>query len=162
MVWRVFALFCVGAMTLFSASCGQTYELQSITVTPSAPSLEGIGSTQQLVVTAVFSNTKTQVVTTSASYELGGSTDTKAPLDALTLTKSGQLQAVTSPTLGTGACTWHATPTNSTDTTWGYTTQPYTVTITYRGFTAISYVSVNSEGGCYDSANPPPAGFTGN
>jgi len=162
MVWRVFALFCVGAMTLISASCGQTYELQSINVTPSSPDIEGIGSTQQLVVTAVFSNTKTQVVTSSASYELGGSADASAPLDAVTLSKSGMLQAVTSPTLGTGACTWHATPTNSADSAWSYSTQPYTVTITYRGFTVPAYVSVNSEAGCYDTANPPPVGFTGN
>jgi hypothetical protein len=113
-------------------------------------------------------------VTTVSTYELGASIDTSsvtgsglAPLDAVTLSKSGILQAVVSPTLASGACTWHATPTDAKDTTFAYTTNPYPVTITYseNGVTATAYsfVSVDSVGDCYDGTTyVAPTGFPGN
>jgi hypothetical protein len=170
MVRRVFTVLCVGFMCVFVASCGQSYKLQSITVSPTSPNIEGIGALQQLTVTSHYSNTKSQGVTVHSSFELGASSDSAsglAPLDAVTLSKSGVLQAVVSPTLGTGACTWHATPTNASDTTFSYTTNPYPVTITYTengvSATAYAFVSVASEGGCYDGqAFLAPSGFSGN
>lgn len=168
MVKRALVLLCVGCMAVFMSSCGQTYELQSITVASAAtgvPSanLEGIGATDSFIVTAHYSNTKSNVVTVQSSFQLGASTDPNAPLDAVSLNRSGVVQAIQSPTTGSGACTWHATPTNSTDTTFSYSTEPYPVTVTYQGFTAQAYLSVASAGGCYDGqAFPAPAGFGGN
>ncbi len=86
---RVLVTFCVGVLMALMASCGQTYSLQSISVTPgaygatgsAAMNLEGIGSYQTLTVTAQFSNTKTQNVTSSSTFVLGPSADTvRAPL----------------------------------------------------------------------------------
>jgi hypothetical protein len=173
MVRRALTVLCIGFMCFFAASCGQTYELQAITVSPTSPNLEGIGSTQQLTVTAHYSNTKSLDVTSRATYQLGASADGSiltgsglAPLDAVTVSKTGFLQAVISPSQGTGSCTWHATPTG-TGTTFDYTTNPYPLTITYteNGVTATTYayVSVASSGGCYDGqAYKAPTGFTGN
>ena len=174
MVRRVLVGLCVGFMCIFAAGCGQTYTLQSITVTPQSPNLEGIGATQALTVTAHYSNTKSSDVTVVSSYQLGVSADSStvtgsglAPLDAVTLSKSGVLQSVISPTLGTGACTWHATPTGTSKATFAYTTNPYSVTVTYseNGVTVTghSFVSVDAVGDCYDGLTyPAPQGFAGN
>lgn len=168
MVRRAWIVLFVGFMTVFMASCGQTYKLLSISVTPgalgatgsSAINLEGIGTFQALTVTATYSNTKTQVVTLKSAYQVGASADVNAPLSALIVNQTGVVKAVD------GACTWVAEPTNPpTNTTFGYGTAPYTTTITYteNGVTATTtaFVSVNSLAGCYDPANPAPAGFPG-
>lgn len=142
--------------------CGQTYELQSITVAAkstgtASTNLEGIGSEDSLIVTAHFSNTKTEDVTTRATFQLGASsrTDGAAPLTAVTLDKSGILKAVDA------ACTWHAAPTDSKLTTFDYSTEPYTVTVNFNGFTTQAFVSVASAAGCYDGQSfKAPSGFT--
>jgi hypothetical protein len=168
MVQRALVLLCVGCMAVFMSSCGQTYELQSITVASTltgvpTTNLEGIGASDSFIVTAHYSNTKSEVVTVHSNFQLGSSTDALAPLDAVTLSRSGVAQAVISPSKGVGACTWHATPTNSTDTLFGYTTEPYPVTVTYQGFSATGYINVASAGACYDGQEfIAPAGFTGN
>jgi hypothetical protein len=166
MVRRALLLLCIGFLTLFAASCGQTYELQSITVTPGTQgangaayiNLEGIGAFQQLTVTAHYSNTKTQDVTTKSQFELNASADPNAPLTALSLNRSGLLEVVNA------ACTWYAEPTDSpTDSQFGYSTDPYPVTVTYSGFTTTTFVSVANEGDCYDGQKwPAPKGFPGN
>ena len=40
MVRRALVVLCLGLMTILLASCGQTYELQSITVTATAASID--------------------------------------------------------------------------------------------------------------------------
>lgn len=150
MVQRVLTVLCIGFMCIFVAGCGQSYELQSISVSPTSPNLEGIGSTQQLAVTAHYSNTKSNDVTIRSNYELGASLNPLAPLDAVTLSTSGLLQDIVSPTTGLGSCTWTATGIPPV-----YTTDPYPVTITYteHGVTATTYSYVSVDSGvalCYD------------
>jgi hypothetical protein len=156
MVRRVlFVLFC-GLLTVFMASCGQTYELQSITIDPASPNIEGIGTSQAFTVTAHYSNTKTQDVTAKSSFQVGASSDVNAPMTALMVNGSGIAKAVG------GACTWVAEPTDSPiNSKFAFGTSPYTVTATYSGFTAVAFVSVNSLAGCFDPSNPPPTGFPG-
>jgi hypothetical protein len=155
---------CLALMCIFVSSCGQTYELQSITVSPSSPNLEGIGATQALAVTAHFSNSKTEDVTPHSQFVLGASADTPpngsglAPLSALTLSTGGVLEVVQT------ACTWHATPTGAT---FAYGTNPYLVTISYtnNGITKTTqaFISVDNATDCYDGQTyPAPAGFAGN
>lgn len=183
MVRRLLTVLCLGALCFLLANCGQTYQLQSITVTPgalgatgsSAIALDGIGSFQQLTVTASFSNTKTENVTAQSTYSVGGSMmDTDlgnpdcesshtcvAPMSALTVDNSGIVKAVGM------TCTWDAEPTNATDSAFGYATEPYPVTVTYtnNGITATTkaYVSVDDVAGCYDGIGfPAPTGFPGN
>ncbi len=159
MVRRALILLCFGLMTVFMASCGQTYQLQSISVTPAQPNIEGINSPSpglQLVVTAHYSNTKTEDVTVNSTFQLGASSDPDAPLSALTVNKSGVVQTTSVP-----ACTWgyKLNPDGSTYSYW--ITSPYVVTVTYSGFTTTSAVSVASRApGCYDGIGllaPPPA-----
>ncbi len=162
MLRRAMVVLVIACLALLWTGCGQTYELQSITVASTATgtastNLEGIGSSDSLIVTAHYSNTKSEVVTVHATYELEGSADANAPIAALSLNNSGILKTVDA------ACTWHAQPTNSTDSAFAYTTQPYTVNITYQGFSTQAFVSVDSAGGCYDGTGyPAPSGFTGN
>ncbi len=162
MVHRAWILLCVSGLALLMAGCGQTYELQSITVAAkstgtASTNLEGIGAEDSFIVTAHYSNTKTEDVTTKATFQLGASSDGNAPLTAVSLDKSGIIKAVDA------ACTWHATPTDSNDTNFSYSTKPYTLTVNYGGFTSQAFVSVASATGCYDGqAYPAPTGFTGN
>jgi hypothetical protein len=156
MVRRALIVLFFGLMTTFMASCGQTYKLQSITVAPASPNIEGIGSSQQLTVTAHYSNTKTQDVTNQSTYQIGASSDINAPMNAVMANNSGIVKVVD------GACTWVAEPTDPpTDSKFLYGTSPYTVTITYSGFTTTAFVSVNSLAGCFDPSNPAPTGFPG-
>jgi hypothetical protein len=148
MVRRVLIVLCIGIMITFMANCGQTYTLQSITVTPASPNIEGIGSSQALVVTANYSNSKTEDVTTKSTYQLGPSTHADAPLTAMNVNASGIVKAINA------ACTWTATL-NPDGATYGYTTNPYLVTATYSGFTTQAFVSVDSAGGCYDGLGFP-------
>jgi hypothetical protein len=169
MLRRAFILLCVGLLMVMLASCGQTYKLMSITVTttpagattPSASAwgnIEGIGNTATLAVTAHYSNTKTEDVTVKSTFEVGDSTDPRAPTGALTVNVSGIAKAVDP----NGTCTWYAEPTNSADTTFAYDTKPYVVTVTYSGFTTTAYVSVDSVVDCYDGITyTAPSGYAG-
>jgi hypothetical protein len=162
MLHRVMVVLVIASLTLLWTGCGQTYELQSITVASTntgtaTTNLEGIGASDSFIVTAHYSNTKSNVVTTQSKFQLGASADANAPLASLSLNNSGVVKTVDA------ACTWHATPTNTTDTTFAYTTQPYTVTVTFEGFTTTGYVNVANAGECYDGVTyQAPAGFTGN
>jgi hypothetical protein len=162
MVQRAMVLLCVCSLAVFMLGCGQTYELQSITVASAATgtatvNLEGVGSSDSLIVTAHYSNTKTEDVTVHSTYQLGASADANAPLASLSLNNSGIAKAVGA------ACTWHATPTNVAASTFAYTTQPYTVTVTYSGFTTQAFINVANAGECYDGKlYPAPTGFAGN
>ena len=162
MVQRAWMMLCVCGLALLMAGCGQTYELQSITVAAkstgtASTNLEGIGAEDSFIVTAHYSNTKTEDVTTKATFQLGSSTDVNAPLTAVSLDKSGIIKAVNA------ACTWHATPTDVKLTTFAYSTEPYTLTVSFGGFTSQAFVSVASAAGCYDGQTyTAPSGFTGN
>jgi hypothetical protein len=147
-------------MAVFMSSCGQTYELQSITISPTAVSLEGGGAQQAFVVTANYSNTKTNVVTVKSAYQIGVPADEATnPLynqASLKLNQSGIVEVV-----GV-TCTWTTTPVNTgTTTTYSYGTDPYVLTATYtegsKTVTAIALLSVNNAAGvCYDPTNPHP------
>jgi hypothetical protein len=155
MVRRAMLVLCFALLTVFMASCGQTYELQSISVvampagaiTSSSPiaDLEGIGSSANLVVTAHYSNTKTEDVTVKANYGTSAPSPTgvklDAPLGAVTVNQSGHASVVDP------ACTWTAT---ANGTGYTYTPYYYTVTVTYSGYTTYAYLAVASETGCYD------------
>jgi len=122
-------------MCIFGASCGQTYKLESIAVTPSTGySFKALGDTGALVVVATFSNTKTSVVTGSSTYQVGSSTapNNAAPLGVVTVDKSGMV--INSSTLV--ACTYD--PVSGAP-------YPYPVTVTYieNGVTATKIVPIN-------------------
>lgn len=123
MLRRVLAGLCVGFMCIFAASCGQTYQLQSITVTDADDfNLSSLSEPNDpLTVTAHFSNTKTSVVTTSASYNgVTGSTAPNAPNGAVTVNDSGIVE------LKSQACTW-AIPEGGTT----LVDYPYYVNVSY-------------------------------
>jgi hypothetical protein len=175
MVRRALVVLCLGLMTILLANCGQTYELQSLTVTATAAStggttsasaaanIEGIGNTATLAVTAHYSNSKTEDVTVNSIYQVDASTDPRAPLTDLTVSKSGIAKAVNP----NGTCTWYAEPTSSANTAYSYGTQPYPVTVTYteNGVTAttMAYISVDSAAtDCYDGITyTAPSGYPG-
>jgi hypothetical protein len=134
-------------MALFMASCGQTYELQSISVSPTTANLEGINTTQAFTVTAHYSNTKTEDVTVKSRYQVSqatAATDPDTPNGALSVNNSGV--AETSSTVW--ACTWAYAAAGK-----GYVygiTSPYIVTVTYSGFTTTTAIAVASGPTCYD------------
>jgi hypothetical protein len=155
MVRRAFVVLCFAFMTVFMASCGQTYHLVSITATPSTGyNLEVPGQTGALIVTATYSNTKTSVVTVSSKYEISASSNPAAPLSvngvpALAVNQSGVVQASATA----GVCTWTSSiPTGAT--TYAYVTSPYIVNISYTdsGVTVTTSVpiSVATAANCYD------------
>ena len=158
MVRRALAVLCFGLMTMFLTSCGQTYHLESITVSPTSLSLEGISTSQPLTVTANYSNTKTEDVTTRAAYQMsqatatGPNADPNTPNNGASVNNSGIV--ATSPTVG--ACTW-LTTLNPDGKTYTYSiTSPYVVTITYQGFTTTADVYVDSLASCNDPLKPAP------
>ena len=61
------SLFGLIICALLHVSCGQTYELASIELTPTSPNIIGIGGTQQFVVTAKYTNTKSEEITVKSS-----------------------------------------------------------------------------------------------
>jgi hypothetical protein len=141
MLRRVLAGLCVGFMGIFVTSCGQTYKLESITVTPAAGYILTNSSPQgALAVTANYSNTKTSVVTATSTYEAGNSTapDDAAPLGVVTVDNSGVVTA-SGTTL---ACTYVTTTSGGVTTIVPY---PYPVTVTYteNGVTATKTVPIN-------------------
>ena len=134
MVRRVLAGLCVCFMCIFVTSCGQTYQLQSIAVTPAnGYVLTSAAPTGQLTVTATYSNTKTNDVTGKSSYEVGdsGLNSTTAPQGVVTINDSG-LVAATGPL----ACTYAPTT---------FLPNPYPVSVTYseNGVTVHATVSIN-------------------
>lgn len=147
MVQRAMVLLCVCSLAMFLMGCGQTYELQSITVSPTTASLEGINATQALTVTAHYSNSKTQDVTIKSSYQVSQATaltDPNTPNGAVSVSGSGVVETSNS----VWACTWVTTSAGS-----GYIygiTSPYVVTVSYGGFTTTSAIAVASGPTCYD------------
>ena len=140
------SIFCAGL--LLWSGCGQTYSLQSITMAPPSPNLSGIGASQQFTVTAHYSNGKTEDITTKVAFVLSPSA--LAPLSAETISASGIVQNVV------GACTWTAVANPAPATGYTYGTDPYTLTATYSGFTAESFVSVASLADCWNPSNTHP------
>lgn len=182
MVRRAMVVLCVGFMCFFVAGCGQSYKLDSIVVTPGAPTasgvseinLEGEGAFQQLTVTAKFSNNKSVDVTSKSTFAIGpspindpfpGCENTHtciAPLESLRVTNTGLVSVIGK------ACTWDTEPTNVADTTFGYGVSPYPMTVTYteNGVTATANMDIdvaNLAFSCFDGKlYVPPAGFMGN
>lgn len=152
MVQRALVLLCVGCMAVFMSSCGQTYELQSISVSPSYANLTGAGAEQQFVVTATYTNTKTNVVTVKSNYQLNASplntsNPGVAPLSSVKYNNSGLVEVVGA------ACTFAPTTTTTGGTTTTtYSSNPYTLTIGYtegsKTVTAIANIDVTNTPGC--------------
>ncbi len=148
MARRVSIVLFIGVIALFMASCGQTYELQSIAVTPAAAKLVGSGATQTFVVTATYTNTKTGVVTTRAKYQinespLNATNPGIAPMSALNVNASGLLEVIAP------ACTF--VPVGSgTATTYG--AYPYTLVVSYtensKTVTGYAQIGVVNTPGC--------------
>jgi len=153
MVRRTLVVLCFAFMTVFMASCGQTYELQSITVSPTSATLEGLNAPQALTVTAHYSNTKTQDVTAASTYTVVPTAVTiLPPKGAVSVNTSGIVQS--SPTIV--ACTFE-TVLNPDGTTYSYpVTAVYLVTVAYSGQTATANIYVDSAFGCHDPGNPAP------
>ncbi len=154
MVQRALTVLGAGFLAALMASCGQTYKLDSITITPATGyNLVAPGQTGALTVTANYSNSKTNDVTLNSSYQLGSSLapDDAAPLQALSYNKSGVVTA--SSTIG--SCTWVAT-TSGTATT--YATYPYPLTATYAEngvtVTATVPISMATAANCNDGQTP--------
>jgi len=147
MLRRVLAGLCVGFMCIFVTSCGQTYKVVSIDVTPAnGYSLDSSSPTGQLTVTATYSNTKTSDVTLSSSYSVQGSGNPipeAAPVGAVVINNSGLVTA--SGTLL--ACTFDAT----TSTPYPYIAQ---VSYTNNGVTvhATAPINVATAPGCTQAA----------
>ena len=139
------ALFCCIALVACVAGCGGN-ELQYIVVSPSgATNLTTVGGTQPYSVTAHFSNTSHSDVTTHATYTLTpptapvGSATYSVPTGAVTVNAGGIV------TEALAACTWTSTTVGLVTTK---TTNPYTLTVTYAGFTGTATISVSSTNGC--------------
>ncbi len=142
MLRRVLAGLCVGFMCIVAAGCGQTYKVQSVSVTPAGGYiLTNSAPTGQLTVMATYSNTKSSDVTMSSGYAVVGSgnpTPDAAPLNAVIVNNSGLVQAS-----GTVlACTYVATTSGTTTT---FTPYPYTVLVSYtnNGITVHGTASIN-------------------
>ncbi len=130
---RALVVLCWVFMTIVMASCGQTYKLQSITISPAAGySLTNASPQGALTVTASYSNTKTADVTGKSSYEILASSlsNTTAPQNAVMINKSGLVIA----SGATPACTWSGT-----------TQSPYMAQASYTedGVTAMASVPIN-------------------
>lgn len=148
---RALVVLCLGFMTVLLASCGQTYKLESITISPAAGySLTTADPQGALTVTATYSNSKTADVTVNSSYEILASAlnSSTAPLSvngvpAVTVNKSGVVTANTAAVV----CTWSGTQPN-----------PYQAQASYteNGVTASAIVSINvaTAAGCDTSATP--------
>lgn len=141
MVRRALIMLCFGFMTVFMASCGQTYKLQSISISPAAGySLSNAVPQGALTVKANYSNTKTSDVTANSSYQMIASAlnNTTAPLNAVEVNKSGVVTASGSVL----ACTWASSTSGGTTT---YTPAPYLaqVSFTDNGITATASVPIH-------------------
>jgi len=182
MVRRALQVLCFAFMVAFMASCGQTYKVQSLTVTPGAMSasgsqqitLLGIGAYQQLTVTATFSNSKSQDVTSASHFQLNApnmpanlNPTVAVPLTSVSLSPSGKVTVLST------ACTSDTEPVpNSNNTAWTYFTYPYKAQISYtdNGVTVTTLMDINviNSRYCWDGTDnigngaTPFAGFAGN
>ncbi len=139
---RTLMVFGLGFMTLLLASCGQTYEVQSITVTDADSfTLTSLGVGDPLTVTANYSNSKTAIVTTKSQYNgVEGSNNPvvgAAPNGAVTVNNSGIVEDSS-----VQACTYAPTA-SGTPTT--YTSYPYLANVSYteNGVTVTKQVPIN-------------------
>lgn len=146
----IFKLIACGVFAFALSGCGDSYELQSISIDPTHPNVVGIGGTAQITVTAHYSNNKTSDVTRRATYLIatpsGGTAF--APLSAVTINPNGLVEA-----LNPGACTWVV---SGTSPNWQYATDPYILTVAFGGKSVEGYISVASIGGCYSPDTPKP------
>jgi hypothetical protein len=147
---KILTLIACGVLAFAFSGCGDSYELQSISIDPTHPNVVGIGGTQQFTVTAHYSNNKTSDVTRRATFQIsapsgGGSF---APLSAVTINANGLVEA-----LNPGACTWMV---SGTSPNWLYGTDPYILTVSFGGKTVEGYISVASIAGCYSPDTPKP------
>ena len=135
------SLFVLVIFVLLLASCGQTYELVSLELTPTHPNVVGIGGTAQFAVTAKYSNTKSSDVTHRSAYTITAPSGTTSvvPPGALTMSPTGRLEVVL------GACTWTNSGT-TTDPVYG--TDPYVLKAKFDNQEAIAFVSVAAIAGC--------------
>ncbi len=146
---RALVVLCLVFMTIVMASCGQTYKLESISISPAAGySLTNASPQGALMVTASYSNSKTANVTTGSSYEILASAlgSTTAPPNAVMVNNSGVVIA----SGATMACTWN-----------GATSSPYMAQASYteNGVTATASVPINvtTASGCSSQASATPS-----
>jgi hypothetical protein len=145
---KIISLIACGVVAVALSGCGDSFELQSISLEPTHPNLVGIGGTGQFVVTAHYSNNKTADVTRKATYVISASESIFAPLPAVTINANGLAEAID------GACTWTHT---GVAPNYEYATNPYPLDVTFEGKTVRGFISVASVGGCYSPQTPPPA-----
>lgn len=147
---RILMLLACALLVIGFAGCGDSYELQSISVEPTHPNVVGIGGTAQLTVTAHYSNNKTEDVTRRATFQLAQPTGSMSslPLSAVTINASGLAEAID------GVCTWTV---SGSSPHWEYGTDPYLVNIAFGGKTVQGFLSVASIAGCYSPDTPKPA-----
>lgn len=153
-------------LAFFTTSCGQTYHLQSIVLSPPSTTIEGISNYATFKVVAQNSNGQTEDVTTRAVFSLSADSNVLTPaqlnyiLANVTLRQglANQVQVV-GP-----VCTWSWQESVTTDGsgnktyTHVYGTQPLNITATFNGMTSSGTISINSATGCYDPSNPEPDG----
>ena len=125
---------------IFCTSCGQTYELLSIEVSPAKPNIVGMGSFQQLQVMAKYSNTKADDVTSQATYKVDPPTGApNAPASALSVSASGRVQIVEA------VCTWTSILNGTTKT---YVGTPYVMTASFKNVQSVAFINASSGAGC--------------
>jgi hypothetical protein len=126
---------------LLLINCGQTYELSSIEITPTSPNVIGIGGTQQVAVTARYTNDKTQDVTVRSTFTITAPSGTilVVPQSALTISPNGMIEVIQ------GACTWTKGGTTAAPV---YGTTPYVLKASFDKHDAIAFISVSAIAGC--------------
>lgn len=152
-------------IAVLMTSCGQTYHLQSIVLSPPSSSIEGISNYASFRVMAQNSNGKSEDVTTQAVFTLSAPSNLSASGQAYMLSNVKLSQGIANQLQATGpVCTWtwieHKTVDSSGKATYTYDygTTPMMMTATYRGMTSTGTVSINSQIGCYNPQNPAPDG----
>jgi hypothetical protein len=144
---KILSLIACGIIVFTLTGCGDSFELQSISLEPTHPNLVGIGGTGQFIVTAHYSNNKTADVTRKATYVIGASVQPgSAPLSAVTINANGLAEAVDA------SCTWTHT---GIAPDYEYGTYPYPLDVTFEGKTVRGFISVASVAGCYSPQTPP-------
>ena len=137
MARRMMLVVLAVALTMLLAGCGQTYEVVSISATPPRVALSSTTTSQQFKITATYSNTKTEDVTTQASYSMTDSTASTAPLDGISYNNAGLVSLTATP-----SCTY----TTST------ASNPYTLNVSYsnngKTVTTSAYIDVNNSSTC--------------
>jgi len=132
-------VLCVGFVCFLGASCGDSYELQSISITPSTGlTLSTPGETEAISVIAYFSNSKSLGVTHQSSYMI------TAPDPGMISTAPDGAVLYEIPNLIS------ASPTVLACTFSGGVNYPYTVTASYtrNGVTKTASIPVTVTDGC--------------